>query len=313
MGSGLHVLVTGGAGYIGSILTEQLLLKGYAVTVLDRFQNKENTLGHLCAQPKLRIINGDVRNEKTVAAALKDSDVAIPLAAMVGAPICSADEIAATSINRDAVQLIARLMSPAQRLIFPNSNSGYGIGQPGVPCDENSPLNPLSLYGRTKVDAEKAVLDFGGISLRLATVFGMSPRMRIDLLVNDLTYRALYDRAVILFEADFKRNYIHVRDVARAFLLCLERYDAMKGKPYNLGLSSANLSKRELCEAIRRHVPGFVFLDAPIGEDPDKRNYIVSNARIEAAGFTAQHSLDDGIKELITGYQMLRNTRYGNV
>lgn len=313
MGSGLHVLVTGGAGYIGSILTEQLLLKGYAVTVLDRFQNKENTLGHLCAQPMLRIINGDVRNEKTVAAALKDADVVIPLAAMVGAPICSADEIAATSINRDAVQLIARLLSPAQRLIFPNSNSGYGIGQPGVPCDENSPLNPLSLYGRTKVDAEKAVLDFGGISLRLATVFGMSPRMRIDLLVNDLTYRALYDRAVILFEADFKRNYIHVRDVARAFLLCLERYDAMKGKPYNLGLSSANLSKRELCEAIRRHVPGFVFLDAPIGEDPDKRNYIVSNARIEAAGFTAQHSLDDGIKELITGYQMLRNTRYGNV
>jgi nucleoside-diphosphate-sugar epimerase len=205
-------------------------------------------------------------------------------------------------------------MGRQQRLLMPVTNSGYGIGQADVHCTEETPLQPISHYGRTKVEAEEAVLAAGnGISFRLATVFGMAPRMRIDLLVNDFVYRAVHDRAVVLFEAHFKRNYLHVRDVARVFVHGIDRFEAMKGEPYNVGLSDANLSKLELCERIRRQLPQFVYLEAPIGEDPDKRNYIVSNAKIEATGFAPAYSLDDGIRELIVGYAMIRNSVYGNV
>jgi nucleoside-diphosphate-sugar epimerase len=242
------------------------------------------------------------------------ADIVIPLAAIVGAPMCDRDQTAATTTNLDAVRDLVKALSPAQRILMPITNSGYGIGETGKECTEDSPLRPISLYGRTKVEAEKAALDRGNaISFRLATVFGMSPRLRIDLLVNDFVYRAVTDRTVVLFEAHFKRNYIHIRDVARAFLHGIDDFENMKDRPYNVGLSDANLSKAELCERIKKHVANFVYLEAPVGEDPDKRDYIVSNARIEQTGFKPAYSLDDGIRELIKGYRMIRNNVYGNV
>jgi Nucleoside-diphosphate-sugar epimerases len=314
MSERLNVLITGGAGYIGSILTPALLDAGHRVTVLDNFMFRQVSLAHVCAHPQFDVARGDARDESVLRPLLKDADVIIPLAALVGAPLCDMDKAAAEGVNRDAVLSLIKLSSAQQRIMMPVTNSGYGVGEAGKFCTEESPLRPISLYGRTKVEAEKAVLDRGNaISFRLATVFGMAPRMRIDLLVNDFVYRAVNDRAVVLFEPHFKRNYIHIRDVARAFLHGLDRFETMKDRPYNVGLSDANLSKWELCERIRHHLPRFVFLEAPIGEDPDKRDYIVSNARIEATGYQPAHSLDDGIAELIKGYRMLRNAVHGNV
>jgi len=242
------------------------------------------------------------------------ADLLIPLAALVGAPLCARDEVGARTLNRDAVIALVKRSRPSQMLIYPTTNSGYGVGSQGVYCTEETPLRPISLYGTTKVEAEQAVLDAGnGTTLRLATVFGMSPRMRIDLLVNDFTYRAVTDRAVIVFEGHAKRNYIHVRDVVGAFLHVMTNHERMRGEPYNVGLSEANLSKLELCEKIKEHIPGFTFLEAPIGEDPDKRDYIVSNAKIEATGWRPSWSLSDGIQELIKGYRMIRNARFSNV
>jgi nucleoside-diphosphate-sugar epimerase len=232
----------------------------------------------------------------------------------VGAPACNQDQTAARTINLDAVKLLLSLRSKDQRVIYPTTNSGYGIGERGKFCTEETPLRPISLYGVTKVEAEKAVLDAGNsITFRLATVFGMSPRMRIDLLVNDFVHRAVTDRAVIVFEGHAKRNYIHVRDVARAFLHALTNFETMKNEPYNVGLSTANLSKLELCAEIKKQIPAFVYLEAPIGEDPDKRDYIVSNEKIERAGFKPTHSLEMGIRELIKGYTILRDTKYTNM
>ncbi|MBB3267915.1 nucleoside-diphosphate-sugar epimerase [Azospirillum sp. OGB3] len=314
MSERLNILITGGAGYIGSILTPALLDAGHRVTVLDNFMFRQVSLAHVCAHPQFDVARGDARDESVLRPLLKDADVIIPLAALVGAPLCDMDKAAAEGVNRDAVLSLIKLSSAQQRIMMPVTNSGYGVGEVGKFCTEESPLRPISLYGRTKVEAEKAVLDRGNaISFRLATVFGMAPRMRIDLLVNDFVYRAVNDRAVVLFEPHFKRNYIHIRDVARAFLHGLDRFETMKDRPYNVGLSDANLSKWELCERIRHHLPRFVFLEAPIGEDPDKRDYIVSNARIEATGYQPAHSLDDGIAELIKGYRMLRNAVHGNV
>jgi nucleoside-diphosphate-sugar epimerase len=245
---------------------------------------------------------------------LKDVDSIIPLAALVGAPLCDRDTTGAETINRGAVVAITRFASREQRIFLPVTNSGYGVGEAGKFCTEETPLRPVSLYGRTKVEAEKAVLERGNcITFRLATVFGMSPRMRIDLLVNDFVYRAVNDRAVVLFEPHFKRNYIHVRDVARVFIHGIQNFDGMKNQPYNVGLSDANLSKLELCERIKVRLPHFVFMEAPIGEDPDKRDYIVSNEKIEKTGFKPAFSLDDGIQELIKGYRMVNNSIYGNV
>jgi nucleoside-diphosphate-sugar epimerase len=308
------ILVTGGAGYLGSTLVPALLAEGHRVTVIDNFMFKQNSLNHVCADPKFAAVRGDARNEATLKPLVKSADIVIPLAALVGAPLCDRDQIGAVTINRDAVATLAKLLGRDQRLLMPITNSGYGIGQKGKAITENDPLNPITLYGRTKVEAEQIALEHGNaISFRLATVFGMSPRMRIDLLVNDFVYRAVNDRAVVLFEPHFKRNYVHVRDVARAFLHGLANFEEMRDQAYNVGLSDANLSKMELCERIRAHLPKFVFLEAPIGEDPDKRDYIVSNAKIEQTGFRPQYSLDHGIKELIKGYTMLQNSVYSNV
>jgi nucleoside-diphosphate-sugar epimerase len=308
------ILVTGAAGYIGSILIPKLLDCGHKIIALDTYDRGDTTLAHVAANPKFEPVRGDARQEETLKELLAKAEIVIPLAALVGAPMCKQDPIAAQTTNLDAILSLVKLMSSDQRIIYPTTNSGYGVGQKGVFCTEETPLNPISLYGVTKVEAEKAILDRGnGITLRLATVFGMAPRMRVDLLVNDFTYRAVTDRAVVLFEAEAKRNYIHVRDVAKAFLHAIDNYGAMNGEPYNVGLSTANLSKLELCDKIREYVPGFVSLQAPIGEDPDKRDYIVSNEKLEKTGWLPDHSIDMGIQELIRGYRMIRNGRFSNV
>jgi nucleoside-diphosphate-sugar epimerase len=307
------VLVTGGAGYLGSVLTPELLAAGHRVTVLDSFMYSQNSLAHLCANPDFDVVNGDARAPDTLSPLLSQADIVVPLAALVGAPLCKRDPIAATTTNRDAIATLCKMLSPSQRVVMPTTNSGYGIGEPGKFCTEETPLRPVSLYGRDKVAAEQIVLGRENtVSLRLATVFGMSPRMRIDLLVNDFVHRAVTDRFVVLFEAHFKRNYLHIRDVARAFLHAIDNFDGMRGKAYNVGLSDANLSKAELCECIKAQVAEFVYLEAPIGADPDKRDYIVSNARIEATGYRTKYSLDDGIRELIKGFRMIRNAVYAN-
>jgi nucleoside-diphosphate-sugar epimerase len=310
----MKVLITGGAGYIGSVLTPTLLAQGYEVTVLDNFMFRQNSLAECCQYESFQVVRGDCRDQTLMSELLKDADIIIPLAALVGAPLCSRDEVGTRTVNYEAVKMICRLASKEQRILMPVTNSGYGIGEAGKYCTEESPLRPISLYGVTKVEAEKAVLEReNSITFRLATVFGMSPRMRIDLLVNDFVYRALHDRAVVIFEGHFKRNYIHIRDVAKVFLHGITNFESMKGLPYNVGLEDANLSKLELCAEIRKYLPKFVYLEAPIGEDPDKRDYIVSNARILKTGFEPEWSLSRGIQELIKGYTILRNSIYSNV
>lgn len=310
----MHVLITGGAGYIGSVLTPTLLSQGHEVTVLDNFYFNQNSLLDCCQYEKFHIIRGDCREESVVKLLVAKADLIIPLAALVGVPICNTDAIATQTTNQDAVEMLCRIASKNQWVMMPVTNSGYGIGEKGKFCTEETPLRPISTYGVTKVKAEEAVLAReNSISFRLATVFGMSPRMRLDLLVNDFVYRAVHDRAVLIFEGHFKRNYIHIRDVVAAFQHGMANFDKMKGKPYNVGLDDANLSKLELSAVIKKHLPKFVYVEAPIGEDPDKRDYIVSNARIAGTGFKPAWSLDRGIVELIKGYTILRNSIYSNV
>jgi nucleoside-diphosphate-sugar epimerase len=309
-----NILITGGAGYLGSIMTPALLAEGHKVTVIDNFLWKQNSLAAVCANPDFDVVNGDVRDEAIISPLLAKADVIIPLAALVGAPLCNKDKVGATSTNKDAIKLMLGKLSKEQRVLMPVTNSGYGVGEAGKFCTEDTPLRPISRYGIDKVEAEKMVLEReNSISFRLATVFGMAPRMRVDLLVNDFVYRAVNDRAVVLFEPHFKRNYVHIRDVTRAFQHGINNFEAMKGQPYNVGLSDANLSKWELCEVIAKHFPGFVYMEAPIGEDPDKRDYIVSNEKIEKTGFQPAHSLDTGIVELKKAYTMIRNSVFGNV
>jgi nucleoside-diphosphate-sugar epimerase len=310
----LDILVTGGAGYLGSTMVPDLLAAGYQVTVLDSFLFKQASLNHVCHHPNFSVVKGDIRVEATMKPLMKKADVIIPLAALVGAPLCNQDPVGATTVNHDAIAMMLRHLSGNQVVLMPTTNSAYGTGERNNFCTEESPLRPISQYAKEKVEIERALMQHpNAISFRLATVFGMSPRMRIDLLVNDFTYRAVHDRFVVLFESSFKRNYVHVRDVSRVFQHALANFDRMKGNIYNVGLSDANVSKRELCEHIRKQIPDFVFLEAPVGKDPDQRNYVVSNAKIEATGFKPVHSLDEGIAELIKGYTMLKNSIYGNV
>ncbi len=313
MNSTPRILVTGGAGYLGSILVPALLARGGSVTVVDNFMYGQTPLLDCCADEKLSIVRGDVRDERLLLPLLKKADVIMPLACLVGAPLCAQRPLEARSINLDAILMLLKNASKSQRFISPTTNSGYGVGQEGVFCTEETPMNPISLYGVLKVELEQALLAAGAVSLRLATVCGVSPRMRLDLLVNDFTYRAVVDRFVVLFEAHFKRNYIHVRDVARAFCHALDHFDAMQGQPYNVGLSDANLSKMELCLEIQKQVPDFTIMEAPIGKDPDQRNYIVSNAKIEATGYQPQVSIQRAIAELIRGFQVVRRNQHANV
>ncbi len=309
-----NILVTGGAGYLGSTMVPALLEAGHKVTVVDNFMYGQSSLNHVCHHPNFTIVRGDIRLEKTMLPLMKKADVIIPLAAYVGAPLCSKDPVGATTVNHDAIVLMIKNLSKDQQVLMPTTNSAYGTGDENNFCTEESPLRPISQYAIEKVAIEKELMQHPNtIGFRLATVFGMSPRMRIDLLVNDFVYRAVYDRFVVLFEPHFKRNYVHVRDVTNAFIHGINNFDKMKGQIYNVGLSEANVSKMELCIRIQKHIPEFIFPEAALGKDPDQRNYVVSNAKIEATGFKTLHSLDAGIDDLIKGYTMIKNTRYGNV
>ncbi|MFN8391587.1 MAG: NAD(P)-dependent oxidoreductase [Bdellovibrionota bacterium] len=309
-----HVLITGGSGYIGSVLSEHLLDQGFRVSVIDSLIYAQQTHFHLCANPDFDFVFGDVRDEKALRPLVSKADVIIPLAAIVGAPACDRDVLMTTSVNFDAIKLVNRMRSPSQLIIYPTTNSGYGTKSGAVFCTEETPLEPISLYGQTKVDAESEILGSkNSLTLRLATVFGMSPRMRLDLLVNAFVYAAVSDGYLTIFEKDFKRNYVHVRDVSDCFIHCIRHAEQMVGRPYNVGLDTANLSKEELARKIQEAVPQFYLHFAEFGSDPDKRNYIVSNQRLREAGFEAKRSIEDGIQELLKGYRMLKRLPYRNV
>jgi nucleoside-diphosphate-sugar epimerase len=301
----MKVLITGGAGYLGSVIVGKLLNAGDEVVVLDKLLFNQTSLLQYTSNPNFKFIYGDVRNESLLEKLCKEADAIIPLAAIVGFPACAADPQLAKEINFKQIVNIVRF-SKGKKILYPNTNSGYGIAEGQTECTEESPLTPISVYGQTKCDAENFLrTSTDAITFRLATVFGVSPRMRTDLLVNDFTYKAITDKYIVVFERNFKRNFIHVEDVASAFLFMLYGYDFYKGEVFNVGLSSANLSKQELLEKIQSHVNDFAVSYNDYYEDPDKRDYIVSNAKIEETGWKPEWDLDRGIKQLIQGYQMI--------
>ena len=309
------VLVTGGSGYIGSVFVPRLIKQGFHVTVYDNFMyNQNNSLLDICYHPNLKIVTGDVRDTSNLRKEIKTHDIIIPLAAIVGAPACQKDEQLATAVNQTQIENIAKLTTSNQIVLYPVTNSGYGIGKKDQYCTEESPLKPISHYGITKVNGEKALLEKGNsVTFRLATVFGTAPRMRMDLLVNDFVYRAFNDRFIVLFESHFKRNYIHIRDISSVFIHAVDNFSEMRGEPYNIGLSNANLSKMELCIKIKEQIPDFHIFESDFAEDPDKRDYIVSNKKIESTGWTPKYSLEDGISELIKFYTFAKINSYNNL
>lgn len=307
------ILVTGAAGYLGSKLVPKLLALKNKVICVDSLLYEPTSLIEAASHPNCTLVIGDARDKELMQPLIEKADVIIPLACMTGAPLCERDKISAITVNRDAVIMCSELSVQSQLIVYPCTNSGYGIGQSDIYCDENTPLNPISLYGRSKVEAEKVLLEKGNaITFRLATVFGVSPRPRLDLLVNDFTYRAFYDKAVVLFEADFKRNYLHIEDAINGFIFAIQN-PQLAGQCFNLGYSEANLSKRELCKLIKKQIPGFVYMISEIGEDIDKRNYIVSNKKIEEAGFKAQFSVDIGVSQLIKALPLLKRKEFANI
>lgn len=314
MTAAMRVVVTGGAGYVGSILCERLLAEGFALTVVDNLMYGQAPLFHLCADRNFDFIRGDARDEALVRQVVRNADVICPLAAVVGAPACDRDPWLARSVNLDAVRLINGLRSRDQLVLFPVTNSGYGTQSGEVYCTEETPLEPISLYGRTKVEAEAELLGSPNtIALRLATVFGVSPRMRLDLLVNHFVHAAVTDGYIVIFEKDFQRNYVHIRDVADCFVHGIRRAEQMVGRAYNVGLDDANFSKEQLAMKIRQHVPDFYLHFSEVGSDPDKRNYIVSNQRLREAGFEARRTVDEGIEELLKAFRMLPRSPYRNI
>jgi nucleoside-diphosphate-sugar epimerase len=330
------ILITGGAGYLGSVLVQKLMEakktwssasytnlsgdglaskgsmspKKYTwekVTVLDNLMYKQTPLTNYCYRGDFEFIAGDVRDEETLLPLVQEADVIIPLAAIVGFPACEKNKELATAVNYEHVKFIAENKRPDTKLIYPNTNSGYGVGEKGIFCTEETPMNPISHYGKTKSSAEKHVVDNGGVALRLATVFGVSPRMRLDLLLNDFTYKAYKDGYIVLFESGFSRNFIHVQDVALTFIKAIVDYDIMGGKAYNAGNTSCNMSKLQLAETIKNHFPKFAIYCDELQEDPDKRDYLVSNAKLEKLNWKCHYSVDDGIRELRKSFEILGN------
>jgi nucleoside-diphosphate-sugar epimerase len=311
------VLLTGGAGYLGNVLSRDLLSRGYRVSCVDNLMyNQGSSIFPLVANPNYEFVFGDVRDSDLIKRKVRESDVIIPLAAIVGEPACRNRPIEARTVNTDAIRYIDSILSRDQRIICPITNSGYGTRSGEDFCTEETPLEPISLYGKTKVEAERVLLDSDkdSITLRLATVFGVSPRMRRDLLVNDFVYQALTNKSIVLFEPHFKRNFVHISDVSGAFVYAMEHFDSMKNEAYNVGIDSANMSKLELAEKVKTHIPKFEVFISETGEDPDKRDYIVSNEKLRKKGFEAKVNLDSGIEELIRGYNvLLRNLPHTNL
>jgi nucleoside-diphosphate-sugar epimerase len=299
-----NILITGGAGYIGSVLTNFLIKENFNITVVDRLIYKQKSIRDLIIKKKIQFNNIDVRNKTEMKKLISKNDIIIPLAALVGAPICKKYPKEAVSINRDSVKFLIDCCSKEQKIIFPVTNSGYGIGKKNYICNEKSSLKPISLYGKTKVEAEKIVLSKNNvICFRLATVFGASPRMRTDLLVNNFTYIAFKKKYLKLYEPHFRRNYIHIKDVVDAIFFAIKNFEILKNETYNLGLSEANLTKEDLCKEIQKIIRDFVYEIGFDQKDPDKRDYFVSNAKIEKKGFKALRSLSFGIKELVNLYK----------
>ena len=309
------VLITGGAGYIGSVLTEVLLNNNYNVTVFDNLIYKQTSLLHLCNNKNFNFIKGDVTNKKQLLPQIINHDIIIPLAAIVGAPACKLNEDLAVAINYTQIEFIVDNLRKNQKLIMPNTNSQYGSSDSII--TEESPFNPLSHYAVTKCKAEEYIMDWGnGICLRLATVFGSSTRMRTDLLVNDFVYKTMTEGVLVLFQSHFKRNYIHVKDIAYTFLHCIKNYKKLNGEVFNVGLSDANLNKKELAEEIKHNIPELVIIENEFGVDIDNRNYIVSNDKLESTGWKPLYTIQDGIKELIQSYKMIitdNNKKYTNL
>lgn len=308
------ILITGGAGYIGNVLTDVLLnnQEKYHVTVLDNLIHKNRSIIEQCGKPNFEFVYGDVRNSEVYKKLISKNDVIINLAAYVGVPICNKFPNEAKQINRESVEFLSRHITKDQYVIYTTTNSGYGIGLhkegKAVFCTEETPLSPISLYGETKCDGEKYLMDTGNAtSLRLATVFGTSRKMRLDLLVNDFVWRAWNDKFIVLFESHFMRNSVHIKDVANAILFCIENNN-MKGEIYNIGNTQININKMQLCLQIKKHLPDFFITESQFNKDPDKRNYIVSNEKIESLGWSCNHSLDDGIKELIRSCPIIKNS-----
>ncbi len=309
----MKIAITGSSGYVGSILTKKLLEKNYHVTAIDNFRYENRNIFQLANYKKLKIIEGDVRDVHILNEIL-NHDIIIPLAALVGAPLCDKFPEEAISINQNVIENLAKNKSSEQIIIYPTTNSGYGSTDGTSECDENSPIKPISLYGITKTEAEKFVInEQNTISLRLATVFGISPRMRVDLLVNNFVYKALTEGCLTLFESHFIRNYIHINDVAKAFIHCIENFESMKNNIYNLGLSNANISKKNLALLIKKHISSLSIVEEEFTKDKDQRNYIVSNDKIEKTGFTPDISLEDGVIELIKGLSVLKQNQFGNI